>query len=253
MTHGLPRTQVRDPYSKTIPLFHAIDPLRLDCGFVRGPNTIPGAHPPPSSPMRGFSAGELPASWVLDKFRFDRTALGISKLPVSRVLNDLAPRPSTVQPMFLVRCWLNAAGCWLLVERCWLLVAVLVSPVFCPLSAVRCLLSAGVSCTLTFPCRLTPHLTATTAPKCPCLLSHLLTPCPIHPLSEPPCWASWRLVHWKADGRQVARRTLTKIWLPGLSTLFDSLGCTRMSQSVRTVDLRSVARPSHTSQLIPSS
>lgn len=43
---------VREPYSKTIPLMHPIDPQRFESGFVRSANLIPGAKPPPKSPSQ---------------------------------------------------------------------------------------------------------------------------------------------------------------------------------------------------------
>ena len=42
---------VREKYSAPIPLYHMMDPLRSEGGFVRTPNIIPGALPPPVSPL----------------------------------------------------------------------------------------------------------------------------------------------------------------------------------------------------------
>ena len=44
---------VRPLYSRTIPLFHPIDPQRQESGFIRSPNIIPGALPPPQSALLG--------------------------------------------------------------------------------------------------------------------------------------------------------------------------------------------------------
>uniref|UniRef100_A0A6V4E052 Uncharacterized protein n=1 Tax=Prymnesium polylepis TaxID=72548 RepID=A0A6V4E052_9EUKA len=91
---------VRDPYSKTIPLFHPIEPQRTETGFIRPPNIIPGARPPPVSALRGTHNFELPNTWHFQKMEYDKTALGISKIPVSKVVNLSPPRPMTTQPMF---------------------------------------------------------------------------------------------------------------------------------------------------------
>ena len=59
---------VREKYSKTIPLFHQIDPMRSEAGFVRGPNIIPGAKPPPESPLHAAPPVQMvPADWKLRK------------------------------------------------------------------------------------------------------------------------------------------------------------------------------------------
>lgn len=42
---------LREKYSAPIPLYHPMDPLRSEAGFVRSPNIIPGALPPPVSPL----------------------------------------------------------------------------------------------------------------------------------------------------------------------------------------------------------
>jgi len=104
---------VRDPYSKTIPLFHPIEPQRTESGFIRPPNIIPGARPAPVSALRGTPAFELPNSWVLKKMEYDKTALGISKIPVSRVVNLSPPAPSDTQPQFLSMPAGLPGGTWL--------------------------------------------------------------------------------------------------------------------------------------------
>ena len=59
---------VREPYSKTIPLFHPIDPMRAEAGFVRGPNIIPGAKPPPESPLKNAPPVQsVPEDWKMRK------------------------------------------------------------------------------------------------------------------------------------------------------------------------------------------
>jgi hypothetical protein len=59
---------VREPYSKTIPLFHPIDPMRAEAGFVRGPNIIPGAKPPPESPLKNAPPVQsIPEDWKMRK------------------------------------------------------------------------------------------------------------------------------------------------------------------------------------------
>jgi hypothetical protein len=44
---------VRPIYSRTIPVYHPMDPVRIESGFVRSPNLIPGAKPPPQSALVG--------------------------------------------------------------------------------------------------------------------------------------------------------------------------------------------------------
>jgi len=103
---------VRDPYSKTIPLFHPIEPQRTEAGFIRPPNIIPGARPAPVSALRGQPVFALPNNWQLKKMEYDKTALGISKIPVSRVVNLEPPRP-TSQPQFMSMPAGLPGGTWL--------------------------------------------------------------------------------------------------------------------------------------------
>ena len=59
---------VRPLYSKTIPLFHPIDPQRQESGFIRGPNIVPGAAPAPQSAMLGVTdTPSVPANHKLMK------------------------------------------------------------------------------------------------------------------------------------------------------------------------------------------
>ncbi len=96
---------VRPPYSKTIPLFHPMDPLRTEAGFIRPPNIIPGARAPPPGVLRGENSpppSALPDGHRLMKLSYDQElSKGASRLPVSRVVNVKAHRPMSAQPRFL--------------------------------------------------------------------------------------------------------------------------------------------------------
>ena len=64
---------VRELYSQTIPIYHPIDPMRSEAGFVRGPNIIPGAKPPPVSPMHAAPPVQtVPEDWKLRKLECAR-------------------------------------------------------------------------------------------------------------------------------------------------------------------------------------
>ena len=104
---------MRDQYSNTIPLFHPIDPQRTESGFVRPPNNIPGAKPPPVSALRGVPPFDLPNAWQLKKMEYDKTALGCSKIPVSKVLNLSPPKPSDTRAQFLSMPAGLPGGTWL--------------------------------------------------------------------------------------------------------------------------------------------
>jgi len=92
---------VRPAYSKTIPLYHPIDPQRCESGFVRSPNIIPGALPPPTSPMVGVGAPKtVPANHALLKLAYDQGMHGTGRIPVARIVNANAERPMTAQPRF---------------------------------------------------------------------------------------------------------------------------------------------------------
>jgi len=74
---------VRAPYSKTIPLFHPIDPMRAEAGFIRGPNIIPGAKPPPESPLKTMPPVQtIPDDWRLRKLQYENEQRGLGRIPV---------------------------------------------------------------------------------------------------------------------------------------------------------------------------
>lgn len=96
---------VRPAYSRTIPIFHPIDPLRTEAGFVRGPNIIPGAQPPPQSPMLGISdCPTVPANHKMLKLMYDQSKNGQGRIPVARVVRTQPNvRPMSAAPAFLTR------------------------------------------------------------------------------------------------------------------------------------------------------
>ena len=69
---------VRPMYSRTIPLFHPIDPQRCESGFVRSPNIIPGALPPPAAPFNSstFTPKTVPGDHALRKLAYDQSMFG---------------------------------------------------------------------------------------------------------------------------------------------------------------------------------
>ena len=78
---------VRPLYSRTIPLFHSIDPMRVDSGFVRSPNIIPGAQPPPQSAMMGVTdTPTVPQDHKLLKLAYDQSMHGSGRIPVARIV-----------------------------------------------------------------------------------------------------------------------------------------------------------------------
>lgn len=97
---------IRDPYSATIPLFHHIDPTRAEAGFVRGPNIIPGAKPPPLSPWDGQSQPGVPEDWKAKKLacaaahsprplscrRWLCVCVSLHSRPIARLLTGTRPR-----------------------------------------------------------------------------------------------------------------------------------------------------------------
>jgi len=94
---------VRQAYSKCIPLLHTMDPQRFDSGFVREPNVIPGAKPPP----RFFAPQGLPApgpDWRLQKLKYDQTAAN-PRINVSRVVRSGQEkrRPGSAPPKFMTQ------------------------------------------------------------------------------------------------------------------------------------------------------
>jgi len=95
---------VRPLYSKTIPLFHGIDPMRVESGFVRSPNIIPGAAPPPQSAMLGVSdMPEVPANHKLMKLAYDQSLNNMARIPVAKITRVQPQRPQSAAPAFLTR------------------------------------------------------------------------------------------------------------------------------------------------------
>ena len=95
---------VRPLYSKTIPLFHPIDPQRQESGFIRSPNIIPGAVPPPQSPLMGIgSTPTIPADHKLRKLAYDQSNYGSGSVPVTKKVYASLPRPKTAAPVFVKR------------------------------------------------------------------------------------------------------------------------------------------------------
>jgi len=84
---------IREPYSATIPLFHPIDPLRAEAGFVRIPNIIPGAKPPPTSPWKGEQPG-VPEDWKAKKLAYEAEQRGLGRIPVLKKVTTTAERGS---------------------------------------------------------------------------------------------------------------------------------------------------------------
>jgi hypothetical protein len=95
---------VRPLYSKTIPLFHPIDPQRQESGFIRSPNIIPGALPAPQSALLGV--GDLPAvpnDHQLKKLAYNQSMEGTGRIPVSRLVHASLPQADTGVPSFFSR------------------------------------------------------------------------------------------------------------------------------------------------------
>ena len=93
---------VRPLYSKTIPLYHPIDPQRQESGFIRSPNIIPGAGPVPQSPLAAMDQlPDVPADWAKRKLAYDQRGDVTRRLPVSRTVRDGLPGPKADAPIFL--------------------------------------------------------------------------------------------------------------------------------------------------------
>lgn len=76
-------TAVREPYSATIPLFHPIDPMRSEAGFIRGPNIIPGAKAPPESPLHNSGEPQpIGDDWKARKLQYENEQRGLGRIPV---------------------------------------------------------------------------------------------------------------------------------------------------------------------------
>lgn len=87
--------QVRPAYSKPVPVLHTIDPMRTEGGFVRGPNVIPGAAPPPQSPLIGRTTPAdfpLSSSNELKMSKQMYTSMHASRIPVNRAFATQRPR-----------------------------------------------------------------------------------------------------------------------------------------------------------------
>lgn len=86
-------TAIREKYSQTIPVYHPIDPMRSEAGFVRGPNIIPGAAPPPESPLHTAPPVQMvPADWKLRKLEYEKEQKGLGRIPVLKKVADDAAR-----------------------------------------------------------------------------------------------------------------------------------------------------------------
>ena len=78
---------IREKYSAPIPLYHQIDPLRSEGGFVRTPNIIPGALPPPVSPLHTAPpVTMIPDDWKQRKLQCAPLTMPPSPLCHSTVL-----------------------------------------------------------------------------------------------------------------------------------------------------------------------
>lgn len=92
-----------EPYSPPIPLFKQMDPLRNEGGFVRSPNMIPGAAPPPKSILKSDawlreSKKSLPSNHRAAKLKYEEYLANASASPVSRTYRNVSARPATAQP-----------------------------------------------------------------------------------------------------------------------------------------------------------
>lgn len=95
---------VRPIYSKTIPLFHPIDPQRVESGFVRSPNIIPGAAPPPQSAMMGITdTPTVPPNHKLLKLAYDQSMHGTGRIPVAKIIRANGARPQSAMPRFVTK------------------------------------------------------------------------------------------------------------------------------------------------------
>jgi len=95
---------VRPPYSRTIPVYHPMDPMRVDSGFVRSPNLIPGAAPPPKGVYTG-NINAVPNNHKLLKLAYDQ-GLSRGRIPVARTVRDnshVVARPKSAAPTMMHR------------------------------------------------------------------------------------------------------------------------------------------------------
>lgn len=94
---------VQESYAKTIPLVHPIDPQRMEAGFLNGPNSIPGAKPPPVSPLHSAPPVQsVTPDWRMKKMLYEQNMAthGSRVIPVHRKVG-VPTRPSTAQPRFM--------------------------------------------------------------------------------------------------------------------------------------------------------
>jgi hypothetical protein len=95
---------VRPAYSRTIPVYHPMDPMRVDSGFVRSPNLIPGAAPPPKG-VSLSNVNTVPTNHKLLKLAYDQS-LNRGRIPVSRTVRvgeHVVVRPKSAAPMMMTR------------------------------------------------------------------------------------------------------------------------------------------------------
>ena len=101
---------VRPTYSRTIPVYHPLDPVRIESGFIRPPNLIPGAKPAPGPPAVEEQPG-LGATHHTQKLAYDQTMNGIGggrqgRIPVSRVVKaneQMKPQGAYPLPIFVTK------------------------------------------------------------------------------------------------------------------------------------------------------
>lgn len=98
-------SSVRPRYSGTIPLFHPVDPLRTESGFIRPPSTLPGAKPPPPAPggPEGLVVQALPEDHLERKLAYDQSESVTNPIPLSRRVTSGRQRPQTAGPRFMTR------------------------------------------------------------------------------------------------------------------------------------------------------
>jgi len=79
---------VRPDFSPTIPIFREkYDVFRFEAGFLRAPNVSRGAALAPLSPLHAVGEISAPSdspTAKFDKFSFDKSALGTSRIPVCK-------------------------------------------------------------------------------------------------------------------------------------------------------------------------
>ena len=93
---------VRDRYSQCIPFYHFPDPMRVDTGFIRGPNTIPGVAAPPETPAYKVQH-EFAETWREQKLRYEQNDRSNATVPVLKVVTTASEHkaPNKNAPIFL--------------------------------------------------------------------------------------------------------------------------------------------------------